>query len=202
MASDEQQLIRQAQRGDINAFNTLVLAYQDRLYNAAYRIMGDPASASDITQEAFITAYRRLETYRGGSFRAWLLRIVTNTSYDELRRRQRRPATSLDDLSGVDSDDEPPIPDNNPSPEQSVQQSELHHAIQDCINALGSDQRAVLVLSDVEELSYQEIAEIVGANLGTVKSRLSRARVAVRDCLQTVQELLPSEYRLNNEPTD
>lgn len=202
MASDEQQLIRQAQRGDVNAFNTLVLAYQDRLYNAAYRIMGDPASASDIAQEAFITAYRRLETYRGGSFRAWLLRIVTNTSYDELRRRQRRPATSLDDLSGVDSDDEPPIPDNNPSPEQSVQQSELHHAIQDCINALGSDQRAVLVLSDVEELSYQEIAEIVGANLGTVKSRLSRARVAVRDCLQTVQELLPSEYRLNNEPTD
>ena len=202
MASDEQQLIRQAQQGDVNAFNTLVLAYQDRLYNAAYRIMGDPASASDITQEAFITAYRRLETYRGGSFRAWLLRIVTNTSYDELRRRQRRPATSLDDLSGVDSDDEPPIPDNNPSPEQSVQQSELHHAIQDCINALGSDQRAVLVLSDVEELSYQEIAEIVGANLGTVKSRLSRARVAVRDCLQTVQELLPSEYRLNNEPTD
>ncbi len=202
MASDEQQLIRQAQRGDVNAFNTLVLAYQDRLYNAAYRIMGDPASASDITQEAFITAYRRLETYRGGSFRAWLLRIVTNTSYDELRRRQRRPATSLDDLSGVDSDDEPPIPDNNPSPEQSVQQSELHHAIQDCINALGSDQRAVLVLSDVEELSYQEIAEIVGATLGTVKSRLSRARVAVRDCLQSVQELLPSEYRLNNEPTD
>lgn len=202
MASDEQQLIRQAQRGDVNAFNTLVLAYQDRLYNAAYRIMGDPASASDITQEAFITAYRRLETYRGGSFRAWLLRIVTNTSYDELRRRQRRPATSLDDLSGVDSDDEPPIPDDNPSPEQSVQQSELHHAIQDCINALGSDQRAVLVLSDVEELSYQEIAEIVGATLGTVKSRLSRARVAVRDCLQSVQELLPSEYRLNNEPTD
>lgn len=94
---NEQTLIRQALRGSLDAFNTLVLAYQDgETYSAAYRIMGESASAADATQETFITAYRRLSTYRGGSFRAWLLRIATNTCYDELRRRKRRPASSLE----------------------------------------------------------------------------------------------------------
>lgn len=197
MASDEQQLIQQAQKGDLSAFNTLVLRYQDRVYGLCYRIMGESASAADTAQEAFITAYRRLDTFRGGSFRAWVLRIATNTCYDELRRRQRRPADSLEELPGAALDDGPPLPDNSPTPEQVVQEGELRHAIQNCINGLGESQRAVLVLSDVEGLSYQEVAEIVGANLGTVKSRLSRARVAVRDCLQGVQELLPPIYRLN-----
>src|SRR5688572_21123641 len=90
---EEQALIQAAQRGKVNAFNTLVLRYQDMIYTLVYRIMGEPASASDATQEAFITAYRRIDTYRGGSFRAWLARIATNTCYDELRRLKRRPAT-------------------------------------------------------------------------------------------------------------
>ena len=193
---NEQALIQQARRGDMEAFNALVLQYQDGVYTQTYRIMGEPDSAADATQDTFITAYRRLETYRGGNFRSWLLRIATNTCYDELRRRKRRPATSLEDLPSAESDDGPALPAPNPGPEQVVQQSELNRAIQDCINALHDDQRMVLVMCDVQQFSYQEIAATIGIQMGTVKSRLSRARAAVRQCLQAVQELLPAEYRL------
>ncbi|MBZ0277276.1 MAG: sigma-70 family RNA polymerase sigma factor [Anaerolineae bacterium] len=196
---NEQTLIRQALRGSLDAFNTLVLAYQDGVYSAAYRIMGESASAADATQETFITAYRRLSTYRGGSFRAWLLRIATNTCYDELRRRKRRPASSLEDLPGAESDDGLPLPDPGDTPEQITQQNELNRALEDCIRALQADQRLVLVMSDVEGFSYQEIADSAGVNLGTVKSRLSRARAGVRQCMQAFRELLPSAYRLDSE---
>ncbi len=199
MASDlqnEARLIASAQRGDLNAFNTLILEYQDRVYSLAYRIMSDAASAADATQEAFINAYRKLESYRGGSFRAWLLRIVTNTCYDELRRQKRRPVTAFDDLPGAELDDGPPLPAEQDTPEEAAQQAELAQAIQDCIGSLQPDQRAVLVLSDVEGYNYQEIAEITGSNLGTVKSRLSRARAGVRNCLSAVKELLPAMFRL------
>ncbi len=91
---DEQQLIAAAQRGSLDAFNELVLAYQDRVYNLAYRILGDPAAAEDVTQEAFIAAYRTLNTFRGGSFLSWLLRTAANRCYDELRRQKRRPTVS------------------------------------------------------------------------------------------------------------
>jgi len=188
---DEQALIRRAARGDLDAFNALILRYQDSAYTLAYRIIGDSHAAADAAQEAFIAAYRRLNSYRGGSFRAWLLRITTNQCYDELRRRQRRPAVSVDDLG-----DDPPLPDAADTPEEVVQQRELQRAIQDCIAALNPDQRIALVLCDVEGLDYQAIAESVGAQIGTVKSRLSRARAAVRDCLQGIGELLPPAYRL------
>jgi RNA polymerase sigma-70 factor (ECF subfamily) len=152
-----------------------------------------------MAQDTFITAYRRLETYRGGSFRGWLLRIATNTCYDELRRRKRRPATSFEEIPGAELDDGPPLPADLPSPEQVAQQSELSEAIQSCIQQLGEDQRVILILSDIEGLDYQAIADSVGVKVGTVKSRLSRARVSVRDCLQAVQELLPEIFRLKSD---
>jgi RNA polymerase sigma factor (sigma-70 family) len=196
---DEQAQIEQALAGDVNAFNALVLAYQDQVYSVTYRIMGERASAADATQEAFISAFRKLETYRGGSFKSWLLRIATNTCYDTLRYHKRRPAIAFDDMVSEDYDDGPPIPDKALTPEQAAQNTELSAAIQGCIRDLGDDQRVVLVMSDVEGYSYQEIADTVGAQLGTIKSRLSRARTAVRRCLQAFQELLPSEYRLGND---
>jgi len=201
-SDNEQTLIQTAIRGNLEAFNSLVLHYQDSVYTLAYRIMGDSHSAADVSQEAFILAYRRLDSYRGGNFRSWLLRITTNTAYDELRRRKRRPATAFDDLPGAEMDDGPPLPGDTPTPEQVVQQGELQSAIQNCINALGDDQRLVLVLSDIEGLSYQEIAENLGVQLGTIKSRLSRARSSVRHCLQAVQELLPAAYRLIGNADD
>lgn len=193
---EEQALIAASQRGNLEAFNTLVLRYQDAVFSVSYRIMGDEQSAADASQESFITAFRRLETYQGGNFRAWLLRVTTNTCYDILRYHKRRPAMGFDDLVGEDYDDGPPIPDESKTPEQVVQQNELSAAIQKCIQALTDDQRVVLVMSDVEGYSYQEIADTVGTQLGTVKSRLSRARTGLRRCLQTVQELLPAQYRL------
>ena len=140
--SNETNLIEQAKAGDVDAFNTLVLHYQDQIYTVAYRMMRDPAAAADIAQDAFLTAYRKLHTYRGGSFIGWLARITTNRCYDELRRQQRRPTDYIDELPGHDADDGPPLPAETPTPEQSTLQSELHQAVQDCIMALKEIGRA------------------------------------------------------------
>ena len=204
---DEPALILDAQRGDLNAFNRLVLEYQTPVYNLAYRIMGEEASAADATQEAFISAYRHMGYYRGGSFKAWLMRIVTNASYDELRRRKRRPAASLEALTvvekGPDADTEASLVSHDETPEDYAQRRELSREIQQCIDRLPEDMRSVVVMSDVMGMDYAEIALSTGAALGTVKSRLSRARARMRDCLrQNVWELLPATFRLEEETSD
>jgi RNA polymerase sigma factor (sigma-70 family) len=193
---DEESLIARAQKGDVSAYNRLVLHYQDAVYNVAYRIMNDPASADDATQEAFISAYKAIRQFRGGSFKSWLLRIVTNSCYDELRRRKRRPQSSLDEIT---EEVESPsfLADDSSTPEEMRQQVELVDAVQRCLDDLPDDQRVAAVLCDVEGREYQEIAEILSISLGTVKSRISRARSKLRDCLQGFGELLPAQYRLN-----
>lgn len=198
---DEHSLIEAAKDGDVEAFNQLVLTYQDMAYTVAYRVMGDPAAAADAVQEAFISAFRKLRQFRGDRFKPWLMRIVTNACYDELRRRKRRPATSLDVMYESEAPDAAGISmhSQQENPEHAAQRSELNAAIQDCINGLPENQRIIAVLADVEEYAYQDIAEITGLPLGTVKSRLSRARGRLRDCLRAVRELLPAEYRLINE---
>lgn len=200
---DENALIQSARKGDLDAFNTLVLAYQHQVYNLAYRIMGDEAAASDATQEAFISAYKNLKSFRGGSFKSWLLRIVTNACYDDLRRRKRRPATSLDELTnGEDGEAEFDVPSADDGPETIAQRHELAQLLQRGITTLPDDQRIVLVLSDVQGMSYEEIAEMTNSNIGTVKSRLSRARAKLREYLQqTHGELLPEIYRLEGSQT-
>ncbi len=195
---DEQTLIQQAQKGQLDAFNQLVLLYQDPLYTVAFRLMGDSAAAMDMTQEALITAYQKIGSYAGGNFGAWLRRIVTNRCYDELRKNKRHRTTSLDDM-GL-GDDGIILPDNSPSPERVAQDNELQQALQDCIQSLNPDQRLILVLSDVQGMAYQEVSEQTGVALGTVKSRLSRARLAMRQCLMQFEELLPAEFRLFTKP--
>jgi RNA polymerase sigma-70 factor (ECF subfamily) len=196
---DEQALIQAAQRGDLNAFNELVLHYQSQVYNLAYRIMGDEDSAADATQEAFISAYRALGGYRGGSFKAWLMRIVTNACYDELRRRKRRPTSSLDALYVTDSTPDEVLMNGGEGPEAFAQRQDLNRALHAGLQTLTEEQRAVLVLSDVQGYNYQEIAEITEVSLGTVKSRLSRARAKMRDYLLAQRELLLVEHRLQHE---
>ena len=195
-SSDENQLIAKSKRGDVESFNVLVLRYQDYIYSVTYRIMGEADGAADAAQETFLTAYRKLTSFRGGNFKAWLARIATNACYDELRKQKRRPQDYLEEMPGSEMYDEPPVAADAPNPEQEAQRADLNRALQECISGLSTDQRMVLVLSDVEGMSYQEVADSVGAELGTVKSRLSRARLAMRRCLQSVQELLPGEYRL------
>jgi RNA polymerase sigma-70 factor (ECF subfamily) len=199
---DELGLALSAQDGDLNAFNRLVLEYQDMAFNLAYRMLGDPDSAADAAQNAFISAYRHLSSYRGGSFKSWVMRIVTNTCYDELRRQKRRPTTPLEPYdSEQDEEIESPywLEDDNPSPEEEVESSELEEAIQDCLQQMKPDFRVVVVLIDIQGMDYQEAADSSGINLGTIKSRLARARGKLRDCLQYFRELLPPQFRLEDE---
>jgi RNA polymerase sigma-70 factor (ECF subfamily) len=195
---DEASLIAAAQQGKVDAFNELVLAYQHQVYNLAYCIMGDPASAADAAQEAFISAYQNLDRFRGGSFKSYLMRIVANGCYDELRRRKRRPATSFEDFGEVDEEANPALINGREGPEAHAERQEMAGVIQAGIEILPADQRVTLVLSDVQGLSYQEIAETMGVSLGTVKSRLARARGKLRDYLCAHGELLPAKYRLEH----
>jgi RNA polymerase sigma-70 factor (ECF subfamily) len=182
-ALDDEILVKKALQGDVKAFNRLVLRYQDTAYNVAYRIMGNGDDAADVVQESFVKAYQRLGQLRGGSFKAWLLRIVTNTCYDKLRYRKRRPTVSIDDLAGDDSHSIL-LRSSTPCPEEAALRAEREEIIQQGISTLPPDQRAVLVLSDVEGFSYREIAEIVQVPIGTVRSRLARARAKMRDYLK------------------
>ena len=198
---DEIELIQYAQKGDLDAFNRLVLAYQDMVYNQAYRVIGEPDAAEDATQEAFISAYRKIHTYRGGSFKAWLLRIVTNACYDELRRRKRRPTSPLEPVDEFDEEIESPhwLADTGEAPEETALRTELSEAIQRCLNDLSHDFRTVVILVDIQGMDYSEAADIMGTPLGTIKSRLARARRGMRHCLQDFWELLPTAFRLENE---
>lgn len=198
---DESSLIHEAQHGDLDAFNTLVLAYQDIVYNTALRILGDEDLAADASQDAFISSFRALNSYRGGSFRAWLLRTVTNACYDELRRKKRRPTISLEPSTDDGDDVETPrwLSDPNATPEEQLDQAELEHAIQHCLENLPTDFRTVVVLADIQGLDYTEVAAAVKKPLGTIKSRLARARLRLRECLQSFRELLPAAFRLEEE---
>ena len=199
---DEPSLIASAQHGDLDAFNTLVLAYQDMLFNTALRILSDSELAADATQEAFLSAFRSINSYRGGSFKAWLTRTVTNACYDEFRRRKRRPTTPLEpDTNDGDEMDSPRwLADTSMSPEQKLEAGELEHAIQHCLDALPNEFRTVVVLADIQGLDYSEVASATRVPLGTIKSRLARARLRLRECLRGFGELLPASYRLDKEP--
>jgi RNA polymerase sigma-70 factor (ECF subfamily) len=198
---DEPTLIRDAQRGDLNAFNSLVLAYQDAVFNTALRVLGDEDMAADASQEAFLSAFRAIGSYRGGSFKAWLLRTVTNACYDELRRKKRRPTTPLEPETEDGDEVESPrwLADPAASPEDQLDQVELEHAIQHCLDNLPTDFRTVVVLADVQGLDYTEVAQAAHVPLGTIKSRLARARLRLRECLQGFRELLPAAFRLEEE---
>jgi RNA polymerase sigma-70 factor, ECF subfamily len=198
---DEPALIHDAQHGDLDAFNRLVLAYQDNVYNTALRVLGDEDLAADASQEAFISAFRSINSFRGGSFRAWLLRTVTNACYDELRRRKRRPTIPLEPLTDDDEEVETPrwLADTSMSPELKAEAVELEHAIQHCLDSLPSDFRTVVVLADLQGLDYAEISTAARVPLGTIKSRLARARLRLRECLQSFRELLPAAFRLEEE---
>lgn len=191
---DEQQLVARSQAGDLAAFNTLVERYQHYVYTTVYRMTGSVPVAEDLTQDAFIAAWKHIGSLRGGNFRAWAVRIAVNACHDHLRRNRRRPERSLDAYAD-DPDDELKFPSDDPGPEDTALTAELGHLIQQGLAALPDDQRTVLVLSDIQGMSYDEIADVTGAALGTVKSRLSRARTRLREFLLTQRELLPDKYR-------
>jgi RNA polymerase sigma-70 factor, ECF subfamily len=199
MVNEDLRLVEAGQQGDVEAFNQLVRSYEVRVYNLCYRMLGDRDAAADVTQDTFISAYRNLHRFRGGVFRSWLFRIATNACYDALRARKRRPTVSLSMTTGPD-DDGPAfdLPDGAESPDDFALRRELAAAIQLGLAQLPEEQRIVVILSDIQGLAYEEIAEVTGANLGTVKSRLSRARARLREILRA-GELLPLKFRHEDE---
>jgi RNA polymerase sigma-70 factor (ECF subfamily) len=187
--------LERCRAGDVAAFNVLVEAHQDTVFGLCLRMLGSTQPAEDVTQETFLSAYRNVERCRD-AFRAWLLRIAVNACTDELRRRRRRPQLSLDDAT---TDASPlDLPDPSESPEEAALRGELSRHIQSGLMALPLDQRAAVVLRDVQGLSYEEIAQTLRLSPGTVKSRLSRGRARLRDLLLQQRELLPRQFRLTD----
>ena len=194
----ETTLIEAAQRGNMDAFNELVLKYQDMMYRISLRTVNDESAAQDATQNAMIQAFRNINSFRGGSFRSWLARVTVNASYDEMRRWRRQPSVSLEQVNdeGEEIESLPWMIDLSDGPEDQFNSFELRGALQACVKSLIPDYRLVVVLVDVEGMSYEEAARIANIPVGTVKSRLARARMQLRKTLQSYQNLLPTAYRV------
>jgi RNA polymerase sigma-70 factor (ECF subfamily) len=184
-------VIAAAQRGDHDAFNRLVLCHQTLAFTVAYRILGDRRSAEDATQEAFLSAYRAIRRFHSGSFKAWLLRIVTNACYDQLRAARRRPTSAP--YAAPDAERGAWTADPRESPQAYVERQELGRVIQRGLDALPPAQRFVVVLADVQGFEYKEISRALGIPMGTVKSRLNRARRRLREYLLRT-DALSSRY--------
>jgi RNA polymerase sigma-70 factor (ECF subfamily) len=195
---DEQNLIRAAQRGDLEAFNRLVIEFQEVVFNQAYWLLGDPDMAEDITQDTFIKAFHRLPSFRGDSLRAWLLRIATNACHDELRRQKRRRALPLIRTApdGEELETEDWLVDPALAIEETVEQAELSALLRRHLEDLPEKYRSVAVLVDVLELDYEEAAQVLGVPIGTVKSRLARARMHLRSRLIGSIGVAPAKNRL------
>ena len=178
----EAYLVNRSKQGDLAAFNQLVEAHQRSVFNICLRMVGNPAAAEDSTQDAFISAYRSIVTFRGASFRAWLMRIAANCCTDQLRRRARRPAVSLD---APQAGDEPAldVADTAPGPEESALRADEAARVQAALQRLPEDQRLAVVMCDMQGFSYEEIAEAMRCSLGTVKSRIARGREKLRPLL-------------------
>ena len=189
---DEEALITAASNSDLDAFNQLVLSHQDLAYQHAYSLLGDTALAEDVTQESFIKAFQGLKAFRGGSFRGWLLRIVTNSAYDILRRSQRHPTQPLfpEDDNGEELESAPWLADPAASVQNTVEQKELSEELRILLEQLPDAYRSVLTLVDIYQFDYVEAAETLRIPIGTVKSRLARARLRMKEKLVHIMNLV------------
>jgi len=184
--SHEPELIASASRGDLIAFNELVLAYQNIAYTHARNLLGDPDWAEDATQESFIKIFQKINAFRGGSFRAWMLKVVTNTSFDLYRKAVRHPEHPLHPMNDNGDEFETPywLTDSSASVEETIQQREEHACLYQLLDELPVDFRSAITLVDIHELDYAEAGKALGIPLGTVKSRLARARLQMREKLK------------------
>lgn len=185
-SQEEAALVATAQGGNLDAFNQLVLRYQNLAYGHAYALLGNPAQAEDATQEGFLRAFQALQTFRGTAFRSWLLKIVTNSAYDQLRRSQRHPTQPLfpEDEHGEDVESPTWLADPAPSVQELVEQHEISNQIYQALDELPDVFRSVLTLIDVNDMDYTEAAKALGVPIGTVKSRLARARLQMQKKLK------------------
>lgn len=180
----EYAIVQQVLGGDTNAFEALMLEYEKKIYNVALRMLGNSEDAADMTQEAFIKAYNSLASFRGDSkFSVWLTRIVSNLCLDFLRSRSRRPTVSLS-MEDDDGDDvQLDIADSSQSPEQLLERSLTRDSVRRGLKSLPDDYREILLLREIQGLSYDEIAAVLDIEVGTVKSRIFRGRKKLCDYL-------------------
>ena len=191
---EESAVILKVQQGDANAFEALVTAYQKQVYNLALRTVGNPEDAADLSQEAFLRAYRSIGSFRGDSkFSVWLYRPTTNICIDFLRSKGRKPTISLTMENDDEETQELDVADDRFDPEENFQRSELQRAVQRGLNSLPEEFRTILILRELEGMSYAEIGEILHLEEGTVKSRLFRARSRLCDFLKQDGNL-PDSY--------
>ena len=183
---DERQLIYLASSGDTRAFETLMTQHEGRMYAVALRMCSNREDAQDCVQEAMIRAYRSMDSFKGqASFSTWIYRVTMNACLDELRRRKARYASSLDNM--IEGGWSPA--DDRETPEQQAVSSEKKRALEKAIKELPDDMRAAIVLRDVQGFSYDQIASILKANVGTIKSRISRGREKLRETIRQETEL-------------
>lgn len=198
----ESELIKKCQQGDVEAFEKLILSYQKKVYTIAYRYMGRREEAEDLAQEAFIKVYRSLKTFRGdSSFSTWLYHVVTNVCRDALRKNSRKlEEDSLDCAVTTEKGEiRREIVDWSMSPALLYEQKELGEFLQSLIDQLSPEYKAVIVMREIQDMSYDEIAQAMDCSLGTVKSRLSRARKTLRDMIESSMEQRSEKHRLNEQ---
>lgn len=193
VSPDEAQLIRRARDGDAPAFGMLVESYERRVFNLAYRMCGNREDAADLAQEALVRAFRAMRRFREqAQFSTWLYRIVVNVCLDYQRSRMRHPTVSLDEpVSGHDGDIPRQVVSEDPDPAVQYERAEIQAAVHRAIGRLAADHRAVVIMRDIQGMAYEEIADVLGVALGTVKSRLNRARMALKEELQQAELLAP-----------
>jgi RNA polymerase sigma-70 factor (ECF subfamily) len=200
-ALHDERLVQAAQQSDLPSFNALVMRHERAVYGLCVRMLGDGDAAEDATQDTFLKAWSSLDSFRGGLVRPWLLRIATNRCYDILRARARRPADSLD---AAPFESEPAWTTRSPEehPEAFAARAELSAHLERALQSLPDDQRLAVILADIHGHPYEEIAEITGVAIGTVKSRISRARARLRDVLRddpASRELFDRYARLSED---
>ena len=180
----EQELVARAKSGDDEAFAQLMRDNETRIYNLTLRMTGNPEDAMDLAQEAFLNAWRGLKFFKGDSaFSTWVYRLASNACIDHLRRKKRRKDIDLPMPVDEEDDSLPDIPDERFRPEQELERQELRQAVADGLSQLSNEHRQVLVMREINGLSYQEIADVLDLEAGTVKSRIARARISLRKIL-------------------
>ncbi len=191
----------QDRNGASFCYNCIIEAFQAKGYNLACRMLRDWALAEDVLQESFVSGYRAFSQFRGDNLNAWMMRIIANTCRDFLRSRRARPIISLDPMPTAADDPTPSavdLPTREESPEEYAEREELRRTIVNGLDRLPEERRLAVILVDVQGLSYEEAAQVMNCSTGTVKSRISRGRAALRDHLRASGELLPSRFRQDN----
>jgi len=196
MGNSEQLLLERSKAGDVSAFEMLIEAYQKKIFNLAYRIVGNYDDAGDLAQEALIRIFRSIAGFKEqSSFSTWVYRITTNVCLDDIRKKKNKKVISLDEEIHVeDGEMKRQIMSDDPLPDEVAEKEEMRRLVNDAINTLPEEQRLVISLRDIQGLTYDEIADVLDCPSGTVKSRINRARQALKNVLLKKRELFNEEY--------